>query len=55
VLGPPDNQALSDKCRAYEELIDSAVVLSIASVRGRFGSKSSGWLLSLNGTWFRAT
>src|SRR5271168_3312575 len=49
LLGPPDNQRLRTEHDAYEELINSAAVLSIAPVLGEPGSMSQGWLLSLDG------
>jgi hypothetical protein len=49
VLGQPDNQALSEPAEAYDELMESVTPLEIA-IPGK-----EGWLLSLDGIWFRCT
>jgi hypothetical protein len=49
VLGPPDDQELSDECEAYETLVDAAAVLPIADAP----QDGPAWLLSLDGRWFR--
>jgi hypothetical protein len=47
VLGPPDDQALPDEHDAYEELVESAVALSI----GDLPEGGPGWLLWPEGEW----
>ena len=50
VLGAPDGQILSDKCKANEDFVSQATPLSIG--RAKDGEES--WLLALDGThWFR--
>jgi hypothetical protein len=55
VLGPPDDQVLRAEYNAYNELMNSAAVLSIAPVLGKPASATPGWLLSLNGKWIRCS
>jgi hypothetical protein len=52
VLGAPDSQELSAECDAYEKMMESAAVLSIAPVQTEVGVTFPGRLLSLKGTWF---
>jgi hypothetical protein len=49
VLGQPNNQALSDQADAYDALVEVATPLRIAA------PGTEGWLLSLDGVWFRST
>lgn len=49
VLGPPDDQELSDDFDAYETLTQSLTPLRIADAPSQ---KVRAWLLSLNGEWF---
>jgi hypothetical protein len=58
VLGPPDNQDLSEECDAYEAFVEPLVGLSVAdvlrtplSVDGRQPEGAMGWVLSLAGEW----
>jgi hypothetical protein len=58
VLGPPDNQELSEECDAYEAFVESLVSLSVADVLrtplpvdGRQPEGATGWVLSLDGEW----
>jgi hypothetical protein len=51
VLGSPDDQAMCDEAEAYETLVESATPIAIADAP----EKSRGWLLSLEGKWFRCT
>ena len=48
VLGPPENEAFSDECDAYQALVENITPLRIADVR----EESSAQLLSLDGEWF---
>jgi hypothetical protein len=47
VLGQPDSQELGEQAEAYDELVESVTPLKIA-VPG-----TEGWMLSLDGVWFR--
>lgn len=49
VLGSPDDQELSDEARAYDDLMEAATPLAISDAP----EKGSGWLLSLDGEWFK--
>ncbi len=51
VLGTPDDQALPDESKAYDGLVEAESVtpLTVAA------PDSEGWLLSLDGLWFRCT
>ena len=49
VLGPPDSQALSAQSEAYEALMESTRPLVIADAP----KKGAGWMLSLDGQWFK--
>ncbi len=49
VLGPPDEDNLSEEYRAYEELMESTAALPI-SVSAKEGHA---WLLSLGNRWFQ--
>jgi hypothetical protein len=53
VLGPPDDQELSDEAHAYETLVEAADVLPIAAFDADFGTEAPAWLLSLDCEWFR--
>jgi hypothetical protein len=50
VLGPPDNQELSDEYEAYEGLLEKFVPLPISDPLPRV--RLQAWLLSLKGRWF---
>jgi Trypsin-like peptidase domain len=49
VLGCPDNQELWNEAEAYESLTESAEALAIADAP----EQGHGWMLSLEGRWFR--
>jgi hypothetical protein len=49
VLGPPDNQALSQEWDAYSALTGSTAPLIVADVP----NEGTGWMLSLDGQWFK--
>jgi hypothetical protein len=52
VLGSPDSTMdLSDEADAYEALVEAATPLSIADAP----EEGHGWVLSLDGKWFRCT
>jgi hypothetical protein len=51
ILGPPDNQAMSDHAAAYEALVAGATPLAIADVP----EQGEGWMMSVEGKWFRCT
>jgi hypothetical protein len=50
VLGPPDS-VLGEENEAYEKLMSSSAALPIA----RLTQQTPGWLLSLDGEWFRCS
>ena len=49
VLGSPDSQALHEKSEAYEALMEAMMPLVIADAP----KKGAGWMLSLDGQWFK--
>lgn len=49
VLGSPDSQVLSEQSEAYETLMESTTPLVIADAP----KKGAGWMLSLDGQWFK--
>jgi hypothetical protein len=49
VLGPPDSQELSEQWEAYDALMKKLIPLPI----GGAPRDGQGWLLSLDGHWFR--
>ena len=49
VLGSPDSQALSAQSEAYEALVESTAPLVI----GDAPNQGAGWMLSLDGQWFK--
>jgi hypothetical protein len=68
VLGTPDGQELYDEAQAYEALVGGATPVPIAELTlvrppitlstgatmfGRPMAESEGWMLSLDGRWFR--
>jgi hypothetical protein len=50
ILGSPDNQELFKQAEAYEALTEASPPLPIADV---LQEESRGWLLTLEGQWFR--
>jgi hypothetical protein len=51
ILGSPDDQALWEQADAYRTLVKSTMPLSIADAP----KQGHGWMLSLDGEWFRCT
>lgn len=49
VLGTPDTQEFPDEAAAYDELVAAADTLTMANTP----AKTEGWLLSLDGEWFK--
>jgi hypothetical protein len=49
VLGPPDDQELYDESNAYDGLVEAESVTPLTVAP----PESEGWLLSLDGVWFR--
>jgi hypothetical protein len=61
VLCQPDNQELSEKADAYDQLVHTTIPIAISDLPTTNTPKESrsvtapGWLLSLDGRWFRCT
>jgi len=55
VLGPPDDQELSSEYNAYEQLLTSSAAMPTATVSTPSRIPFTGWLLSLEGVWFRCS
>jgi hypothetical protein len=48
VLGPPDDQELSDQAAAYHAMLDEATPFKVRAA----DAEESAWMLSLGGRWF---